>query len=221
MRRVILLLLLVSSMVLGREVLYSLDFSKAKSGDAIPFMKKRGFKLLLNSRELNLEIKNGRLELHTDKRKAGLFGVELSKPLESIGEVTIEWGVEKFPIGSDWAKGNNRLAIGAIFSLGVEKFGSGVPFVKSAPYFLAPFIGEKEVVGKKYLGKLYKKSGRYYCVSNRKGKLVSTTFNIDKKFREEFKKDTPPLTAFAFQMNTEDTKGGAKAFIKKITFYKK
>lgn len=29
----------------------------------------------------------------------------------------------------------------------------------------------------------------------------------------------PPLTAFGIQMNTKNTTGGAKAFIKKFTFY--
>jgi hypothetical protein len=32
---------------------------------------------------------------------------------------------------------------------------------------------------------------------------------------------TPPITSFAFQMNTEDTQGGAKAFLRKIEFLSK
>jgi hypothetical protein len=131
---------------------------------------------------------------------------------------SIEWGVEKFPKGANWSRGNNRVAIGAFFLLGTKKFSSGVPFVKSAPYFLGPFIGKKETPGKKYVGKLYKKSGCYYCVANHAG-TVHTHFNIDKKFQQAFHKKSPPLTAFGLQMNTNDTKGGAKAFIKRITFY--
>ena len=46
-------------------------------------------------------------------------------------------------------------------------------------------------------------------------------FNIDGKFHQEFGKATPPLTAFGFQMNTKNTTDGAKAFVKKITFYGK
>jgi hypothetical protein len=57
-------------------------------------------------------------------------------------------------------------------------------------------------------------------VSNQKG-LITTRFDIDGTFHKEFGKPTPPLTAFGFQMNTKDTTGGAKAFVKKITFYSK
>ena len=203
----------------GGDVLYSIDFGKESSGDAIPQLKKKGFEFLLDSSDLNLKIANGRLELETEGKKAGLFGLRLSKPLQNVGKVLIEWGVEKFPEGADWKNGNNRLAIGAIFVLGKEKFPSGVPFVDPVPYFLAPFIGQKEQVGKMYLGKLYRKAGRYYCLYNKTGPTTST-FNIDQKFKEAFgNKKSPPLTAFAFQMNTKNTTGGAKAFIKKITFY--
>ena len=212
---------LVGSSLLFGEVLYTLDFSQAEGKSAVSWLKTKGFKFMLDSSDLDFKIKNGRLEIETTKNVAGLFGVQLSKPLNNVGLVTIEWGVDKFPKGANWAKDNNRLAIGAILTLGTEKLSSGIPLVKPAPYFLAPFIGQKEVVGKVYLGKLYHKGGRYYCVSNAKGKVVTTKFNIDNEFKKAFKKDTPPLTAFAFQMNTENTKGGAKAFIKKITFYSK
>ena len=66
---------------------------------------------------------------------------------------------------------------------------------------------------------LYKKAGRYYCVAHKKGITIKTNFKIDQKFQQEFNKKTPPITAFGIQMNTVNTKGGAKAFVKKITFY--
>jgi len=202
------------------KVLYSIDFGKFPQGDALNILKSKGFELLLDTDKLNMKFSNGRLEFSTEGQYAGLFGIHFKKPIENVGFVVIEWGVEKFPNGANWEKGNNRLAVGALIALGTEKFSSGVPFAKKAPYFLGPFIGEKEKVGKRYLGKLYKKSGRYYCVSNKKG-LVKTRFDIDGKFRQEFEKQTPPVTAYGFQMNTKNTQGGAKAFVKKITFYSK
>jgi hypothetical protein len=107
--------------------------------------------------------------------------------------------------------------------MGNEKLSSGLPMgVNAAPPFFGPFIGQKEQVGRRYIGMLYKKGGRYYCVSNKGGgTTVVSNFNLDQKFQQEFKKPTPPVTAFAFQMNTEDTSGGAKAFLKSITFYSK
>ena len=154
-----------------------------------------------------------------------MFGVTFpaGRYLKNIGSVRIVWGVDKFPKGANWAAGNNRLAIGALIALGTEKLSSGLPMgINAAPPFFGPFIGEKERVGKRYLGKLYKKGGRYYCVSNKNsGATVTTNFNISQKYQQEFKKPAPPVTAFAFQMNTEDTSGGAQAFIKSITFYSK
>jgi len=221
LKKILSILLFISVMINAKDtLLYSLDFSKQKDGSAIEVLKAKGFEFLLDSKKLNMNFLNGKLEIETKKELAGLFGVRLKKPLNNVSFVTIEWGVEKFPKGSNWATGNNRLAIGAIFVLGNKKFSSGVPFVKSVPYFLAPFIGEKETKGKKYLGKLYKEAGRYYCVSNKKSTTI-TKFNIENRFKTEFGLKAPPLTAFAFQMNTKDTQGSAKAYIKSIKFYSK
>jgi hypothetical protein len=204
----------------GGKVLYSFDFSKQPSGNAEKILKPKGFEFLLDADKLHMTLADQGIEFWTDGQYAGIFGVHFKKPIDHVGSVVIEWGVEKFPKGADWEKGNNRLALGAFIVLGTEKFSSGVPFAQKVPYFLGPFIGEKEKVGKRYLGKLYKEAGRYYCVSNQKG-LITTRFDIDGTFHKEFCKPTPPLTAFGFQMNTKDTTGGAKAFVKKITFYSK
>lgn len=204
------------------KILYTVDFSKQKDGDALPWLSAQGFEFLLDMKDFSVKFSNGALVIETEKSQAGLMGMRFPKGkyLENIGSVVIEWGVERFPQGAEWEKGNNRLAIGAMFLLGTETFSSGRPLLaKPVPYFLGPFIGEKEQVGKRYLGMLYKKAGRYYCVSNKRGMTVKTHFNINQIFQQEFKKKTPPLTAFGIQMNTKNTTGGAKAFIKKITFY--
>lgn len=149
-----------------------------------------------------------------------MFGIYLKKPLPHVTKVKIVWGVERFAKGANWEQGNNRVALGAIIVLGTKHFPSGVPrfLAPPSPYFIAPFIGEKEKVGKMYIGKLYKKGGRYYCVSNSDGEVV-TELDLPKRFLENFDEDLPPVTAFGFQMNTKNTQGGAKAFIKSIAFY--
>jgi len=221
---IVVIFLALLTFALGEEVLYSVDFSKAKEGDAKSWLKSKGFELLLDTEKLSMNFSGGKLLISTPGQYSGLFGIRFpeGKYLKNVDKVKIVWGVEKFPKGADWSKGNNRLAIGALFTLGTEKLSSGLPFgLNAVPPFLGPFIGEKEQVGKRYLGALYKEGGRYYCVSNGKaGKTVATTFYIDKTFRKEFHKSTPPLTAFGFQMNTKDTTGGAKAFIQSITFYR-
>jgi len=210
--------------VASGKVLYSLDFTKHKDGDAKAWLKSKGIIFKLDANDLKMKFKDGKLLISTKDKIAGLFGIKFRKNsyLKNIGSVKIVWGVNRFPKGANWAKGKNRLAIGALIVLGTKKLSSGLPMgINSAPYFFGPFIGEKERVGGRYLGALYKDGGRYYCVSKSRGRKVVTNFNIDKKFKQEFKKPTPPVTAFGFQMNTKDTKGGAEAFIESITFYSK
>lgn len=213
--------LLVPHILLSQTyLLYKFDFGKFLDGDALKVLEKEGFVFYLDAKKLDLAFKKGRLELSTKKTRAGLFGIYLPHPLHNVTKVKIIWGVEHFPEGANWEKGKNRLALGAIIVLGTKEFPSGAPkfIAPSAPYFIAPFIGEKEKKGKKYLGKLYKKGGRYYCVSNDKG-LVTTELDLSKAFAENFDESLPPVTAFGFQMNTKGTKGEAKAFIKSISFY--
>lgn len=213
--------LLVSSLLYAQsQLLYKFDFGKYPDGDALTTLQKEGFVFYLSAKKLHLRFKNKRLELETDEAKAGLFGIMLKDPLQNVTKVKIVWGVERFPQKANWEKGNNRLALGAIIVLGTKEFPSGAPrfIAPPSPYFIAPFIGEKEQKGKMYLGKLYKKGGRYYCISNDKG-VITTEFDLYKKFRENFNDELPPVTAFAFQMNTKNTHGGAKAFIKSISFY--
>ena len=223
MKKVFLLLFFITLALSAQgKALYTVDFSKQKDGNALPWLTSHGFELLLDMKDFSLTFSNGNLVIETSGQKAGLMGIGFpeGKALNNIGSVVIEWGVNKFPQGADWEKGNNRLAIGAMFLLGSETFSSGRPLLaKPVPYFFGPFIGEKEQVGKRYLGLLYKEAGRYYCVANKSGTTIKTRFNIHQKFQQEFKKKTPPLTAFGIQMNTKNTQGGAKAFIKKITFY--
>lgn len=223
MKKTFLIMVLLTILLSGQEkVLYTVDFSKQKDGDAIAWLSAQGFEFLLDMKDFSVKFSKGSLIIETTKKQAGLMGIKFPKGkyLENIGSVVIEWGVDRFPQGADWASGHNRLAIGAIFVLGEKTFSSGRPILaQPAPYFLAPFIGEKEAPGKRYLGLLYKDAGRYYCVSNKSGTSINTRLNIDQKFQQEFQVKTPPLTAFGIQMNTKNTTGGAKAFIKKITFY--
>jgi hypothetical protein len=223
MKKVFILLFFITLTLSAQgKVLYTVDFSKQKDGDAVPWLTSQGFEFLLDMKAFSMKFSNGALVIETTERQTGLMGIKFPEGnyLKNIGSVVIEWGVDRFPKGADWTNNNNRLAIGTIFGLGTKTFSSGRPLLaKPAPYFLGPFIGQREKVGKRYLGMLYKDSGRYYCVSNKSGTTVKTHFDINQKFQEEFKKKTPPLTAFGIQMNTKNTQGGAKAFIKSITFY--
>jgi len=205
---------------------YVMDFSQEPDGDAISWLRDRNFVLMLKADKLVKTFRDGTLAISTDKSIAGMFSLEFDKKdyIPNVKMIRIEWGVTRFPEGADWENDIKRVPVAIMFSFGDKKLSSGLPFgINSAPYFLSPFIGQSEKIDKVYVGKLYKKGGRYFCVSNGSiplGKTVVTEFEVDNRFRELFKLTaTPPITGFAFQMNTQDTKGGADAFIRKIEFY--
>ena len=207
------------------SLVHSIDFSKQPEGDARPWLENKGYILELDASEIDVKFHNNQLSLETKEEKVGIFALKLAEEnyLKNITSIDIEWGVIRQPAGADWENGNNRVPIALMFFFGTEKISSGLPFgINSAPYFLSPFIGKKEVPGKVYTGKLYKKGGRYLCVAVSDGtrEVIKSTIKIDPRYKKLFHKgNIPPLTAIAFQMNTEDTEGGASAFIRKLDFY--
>ncbi len=206
------------------EIIHAIDFSGHGFGSAIDWLRARGFSLKLDAEDLNPRFENDAIVLSTYGEKAGLIGKTFAdhEILYGVKRVRIEWGVRRYPQGADWERGVKRVPIALILTFGKQKLSSGLPFIiESAPYFLSPFIGLKEREGKMYLGKYYKKGGRYFCVAsgNQVGKTIVTDFEVDERFRTAFNKlVTPPITAFAFQMNTKDTYGGAEAFLRRVEF---
>lgn len=236
-----LLLLFIHSVANGNEhgnkgesesgkLLWQLDFSQvADTGpeETISYLESLGLEFGIEASDITLEIKDGRLNLNTGERSTVFFGIRFDgKKAYHAKLAVIDWGVNRFAAGADWEKDNNRVAIAAMFVLGTETFSSGLPFgINAAPYFLAPFIGEKEKLDKLYQGVLYQEAGRYICIANKKGDM-HTRFEIGRIFRGEFGKryrrpGTPPVTAIGFQMNTENTHGGASAFIRSVRLYEK
>jgi hypothetical protein len=209
------------------EPLYTMDFSRKENVDASTWLKKQGFDEFLDANKLEVKFQDEGLRISTNESLTAMFGLKFGKPdyVDEVSHIVVEWGVNRFPIGADWEQGNKRVPIGVIFSFGDKKVSSGLPLgIKAAPYFLSAFIGEKEQVGRMYIGALYREGGRYFCVSNGKpvGKTIVTKFEVDNRFKDVFNQDeTPPITGFAFEMNTDNTEGGADAFIKKIVFYSK
>lgn len=224
------LLLLVSffchaTTLSAADVVYALDFTTQQPGSAIPWLKKQGFQFKLGFEALNPRFEKGALVLSTERPEAGVVGYTFPKgeELSGVERLRIVWGVSKFPEGADWEHGINRTAIAVMVSFGHERLSSGLPFgIYAAPYFIAPFIGAKEVEGKIYTGRFWKKGGRYVCVrSPNVGEAVVTDLPVAQLFKRLFAKSaTPLITAIGIQMNTKGTEGKASAFIEKIEFLK-
>ncbi len=206
------------------NIIYSIDFSQQPDGNAMDWLKQNGFVLALDAEKLNPRFKDRQLVISTDDTLAGMIGIKLDdgKHLRDVERVEIEWGVDRYPEGVNWEHGNNRVAVAVMIFFGTEKLSSGLPFgINAAPYFFSPFVSKTEPHEKMYLGKLYKKGGRYYSIvapHNTTGLFV-TDFEVRERFQKAFgKNDVPAVSAIAFQMNTQDTKGGATASIRRISF---
>ncbi len=108
-----------------------------------------------------------------------------------------------------------------MISFGDQENSGGSLFVPDAPYFISLFLSQNAREGKAYTANYYHKGGRYFCqpCNTPAGKLVTTEFNLEHAFKSQFgKSQVPPISDFGFQMNTEDTQGGARAFLKKVEF---
>lgn len=119
------------------------------------------------------------------------------------------------------AEGIYRVPIAVVISFGESKIDSGSFYIPDAPHFISLFLGEKEKSRRAYTGKYYKKGGRYFCepCGVRPGGTVVTEFDLAEAFKFQFgQPEIPPVSSVGFQMNTEDTRGGARAFLKKVEF---
>jgi len=200
------------------------DFTSESDGDATAWLRKNGFEKKLDADALKPRFEGGSLVLSTMEKTAGLLGKEFSPAeyLQGIKKIRVEWGVRRYPIGADWGRGINRVPIAVMVTYGTERFPSGLPFgIQDAPRFISAFIGYKEIEGRSYVGKYWKEGGRYVCVASgdRSGDTIVSELELEERFKATYRQiSTPPITAFAFQMNTEDTTGGAEAFIRKVEF---
>lgn len=203
----------------GDRIVASIDFTHQDSGDAMPWLREQGFEFHLSADQINPQFRDNRLMLETSGQYAGL----ISKPvnIDDVDRVRITWGVSKYPEGADWEAGIYRVPIAVMLSFGEETVDSGSLLMPDTPYFVGLFLGEHEQEGRAYTAQYYREAGRYFCqpCSPEPGKLVTTEFDFDRALKRNFNISSGlPVTSVGIQMNTNDTRGGAQAFVKKIEF---
>ena len=201
----------------SEKVLFTIDFSGQPDGPALKWLEQRGFELQLGAKKLNPHFQGNRLKLQSNGEDAGVFVKALNLP--NAKRIRIYWGVERYPQGANWEQGVNAVSLAVMVSFGNKKLESGAFYIPDAPYFIGLFLGEKEHQDKPYLGKYFRKGGRYFCTpcGVAPGAMVVTEFDLEKNFKTQFSEDrVPPLSRFGFQVNTKDTKGGSAAFLKKV-----
>lgn len=200
-------------------VVHVIDFTGKPHGSAVDWLEENGYDFRLDAKALDLDFSEKGLVLSTDGRTAGLL--ERNLELMNVGRIRVTWGVEDYPKGVDWDNGVYRVPIAVMFSFGDKNIGSGNLFVPNMPYFISLFLSTNAQPGKAYAANYYKKGGRYFCqpCTPPEGKTVTTEFDLDSAFRNQFEEsEVPPITSFGIQMNTKDTRGGARAWLTRVEF---
>jgi hypothetical protein len=130
--------------------------------------------------------------------------------------------VNDYPEGTSYEEGIRNEALMVIVFFGYDKLSSGHFLIPNAPYFIGFFLGREEEIGKSYVGRYFKKSGRYVCLGNPKeGETVISEYNLVEAFKKAYNKDEVPLiSGLALSIDTTKAKnrGKASAFIKSIEF---
>lgn len=201
----------------GAEVVHEIDFTDRPDGEALSWLRDKGYDIRLDGKALEPRFTDKGLVLSTEQAQAGLFARELE--VRGADRIRVTWGVDRYPKGADWENGIYRCPVAVMVSFGDEKIDSGSMFVPSAPYFLSVFLSKNAEPGKGYTANFYQEGGRYYCepCTPTAGETVITELDLDRAFRESFgESGVPPITSFSFQMNTDNTRGGASAYIRRV-----
>ena len=175
---------------------------------------------------INLDVGEQGLILEATRRAFGLMPNE-SVNVSEFTYVEIDWGVNKFPEGASYEKGVRNEALMVIIFMGDERQPSGSVLIPNSPYFVGLFLCHgDDKIHHPYVGKFFKKGGRYVC-GNRPaaGQLATTRFNLLEAYRSYFDKegdDDPAISGLALSLDTKKADGAGKssAFIREIRFYR-
>ena len=201
-----------------------IDFTDYENGSVEQWLEAKGFKFERDARDrkkLDLEVAEEGLILDIKKSMLGMM-VNEGVDLEKFTSIRLEWGVFDYPEGASYEKEIRNEALMVIVFFGYDKISSGHFLIPNAPYFIGFFLGKEEKAGESYVGKYFKKSGRYVCLGNPKeGETVTSEYNLVEAFKKEYKKDeVPVISGIALSVYTVGAKnqGKAKAFIKSVEF---
>ncbi|PCJ16267.1 MAG: hypothetical protein COB02_16575 [Candidatus Cloacimonadota bacterium] len=198
-------------------LLYEIDFSKYKDGNATKILKQLGFSFKLDASKIKPVIKESRLFIGDKQGRVAFFVKNFT--FGKATKMSITWGVSKFTNNEDWENNKQFNSLGLAVSFGTKKFSSGGPFYyPKMPRFIGYFISKTAKVNKRYLGKYYRKSGRLLCLSNSSNEVTSN-INLVEDFEKHFEGiKYDPITGFAFQVFSKGS-NGSLAYIKNIQFF--
>jgi len=207
-----------------QKVNFMIDFTDYEDGPVEKWLEAKGFQFERDARDrkkLDLEVGEEGLILDIKKPMLGII-VDEDVDLEEFTSIRLEWGVFEYPEGASYEEGIRNEALMVIVFFGYDKISSGHFFIPNTPYFIGFFLGKKEKVGKGYVGRYFKKSGRYVCLGNPKeGETVISEYNLVEAFKRKYEKDEVPVisgVALAIDTTKAENQGKARAFIRSIEF---
>ena len=206
------------------KALFLLDFADYKGGLSEDWLKRKGFVFerdMGDRRRIDFGVAESGLILEAKRSAHGLM-IDQSVNVENHSRIRIEWGVKQFPKGASYENGARSEAIMVMAFFGREKISSGSMLIPDSPYFLGLFLCEGDRVGHPYVGRYFKKGGRYICVDKpAAGKAVVSEFNLVEAFKASFGSDkVPAISALAISVDTSNAKGDGRssAFVRSIRF---
>jgi hypothetical protein len=207
-----------------QKVNFMIDFTDYEDGSVETWLKEKGFQFerdAKNRKKLDLEVGEEGLIFDIKRSMLGMM-VNEGVDLEEFTSIGLEWGINDYPEGASYEAGIRNEALMVIVFFGYEKISSGHFAIPNAPYFIGFFLGREEKVGKGYMGRYFKKSGRYVCLGNpQEGETVKSEYNLIEAFKRKYEKDEIPLIsglALSIDTTKAKNKGKARAFIKSIEF---
>ena len=208
------------------RVVLTIDFTDFRGGSVQDWLRTKGFVLERDARHddrVGLEVDERGL-IVTAKRRAFGFLVNERANVPVFSEVEIEWGVIRYPEGASYEKRINNEAIMVHVFLGDEKVESGSLLIPDAPYFIGLFLCRDDRVHHPYVGRYFRKGGRYVCLGGPEpGEIVTTRYALLDAYREFFDIDwqhDPGISGLAVEVDTTSSGDGGRsaAFIRRIRF---
>ncbi len=206
-----------------------LRFTDYEDGSIEDWLEGKGFQFERDARKRNyvdLEVDDRGLVIEAKRRAFGILPNE-SVNLPDFSYIEIDWGVDKFAEGASYEQGVRNEALMVMVFLGDERKPSGSMFIPDSPYFVGLYICHgDDRIGHPYLGRYFKKGGRFVCGDQpAAGEMVTTRFDLLGAYHSYFDKerdDNPGISGLALALDTKGAgdKGRSSAFIREIRFYR-
>ena len=210
-------------------MVHVLRFTDYEVGSLDDWLQGKGFQFQEDARRRNyidLDVDERGLVVESKRRAFGILPNE-SVNVPEFTTVEIDWGVDRFAKGASYEQGVRNEALMVIVFLGDERQPSGSLFIPDSPYFIGLFLCHgDDRVNHPYLGKYFKKGGRYVCAdSPAAGEMVTTRFDLLEAYRNYFDRerdDDPAVSGLALALDTKKAggRGRTSAFIREIRFYR-